>query len=291
MPPTSLQALQAELKRLKAKRSAVDDADLRDALALKIREIEAQIEALAAETPAPEPEPEEDPAEEAPPLTPQLLDQLEKLMREVQVAKMRGQKQEIARLWEEAVRLAPQAPHVLELRGDHLMETGHLKEAIAMYKRAVKHDPKNVALERKYAAGVLRSESALSVEDSLRAGLGGRGPSTENAVGAKSAVLLSVMIPGCGQIVRGETLLGGALLGGWLLSILGVSLLYRDFAGLVSMAGLGNAPPPKSLLVLLPLATGAICHFSAIFQAMSRVKEEEKPKSVERPQPPVDLPY
>lgn len=222
----------------------------------------------------------EEPLPEPP--TPEQLDKAERLIRESRLQKMRGNKTVAGKLLEEALDTAPGSVAVLSAIADDLLERRQSKAAMELYKRALRIDPKNVAVERKYAECVLGTAQFADPTAYTRG-------SELDAASGKIAVILSLFVPGLGQIVTGSVQLGVFLLVGWLG---GWGIAWMIPNGIKGILGLFNnqlqgAKADFNGVVLLPLLFAAICHIWAIFDAASKSGEHQK-KRVDRPTPPVD---
>lgn len=259
-----------------------------EAIAARLKALEeeaaalrASLEAKAAE-PAAEPEPEPEP-EPLAPATPAQIAEAEKALAAARVAKMRGQKQEADRLLEQAQKAAPTAPTVLEAIGDDYAERGQTKKAMDAYKRAHELDPKNIAIERKYAECVLKNDAVANAmmhmlgEDSI-----------ETVANANIATVLSVFVPGLGQMVTGQVPKGATFLGGWLIGWIWAFLTPDGLTNLVK--SVGGAKSSFNTFVLVPVFIALVFHMAAIYDAASRAKSARRPK-VNRPVPPANLPF
>lgn len=228
-------------------------------------------DATAIDSPEDEPLP--------PPPSPEELEKAERLIRESRLQKMRGNKTVAGKLLEEAHDVAPGSVVVIEAIADDLVERRQTKAATELYKKALRIDPKNVSVERKYAECIL---GTMRYDDMMiRSDL--------DAATGKSAVLLSVLVPGLGQIVSGNTRLGLGLMAGWL-GGWGIAWLIPDgLKGVLGLFGVksGGAAVEFNGVVMIPLLLAAVCHLWAIFEAASK-SEGRKRKPIDRPRPPVD---
>lgn len=220
-----------------------------------------------------------------PPLSPEVQAEAESILRQAQVAKMRGLARPAMDLLMQAEKLAPNFPPVLETLGDELAAKSRWKDAQALYGRACKLDKTNVALERKYAQAVLKA--SIPVE-ALLMGLDSPGSMLEQTANAKLATVWSVILPGLGQIVLGETGKGVGLLVGWITSCSVALLIPNGIKGLISVVGNGKDSP--NMIVLVPLLVAFIIWISAVTDAYSHAKTAKK-HTVDRPTPPVNLPF
>ncbi len=282
-PENDDKTLKAELARLRVKRSETKDKDIRAALEVRIQQLEEQIrpaEKAAAE------EEIEIPVE---PPTPVQLAEAEKLVREARVEKMRGNTRGAGDLLKKASEVAPGAPAVLEVLADDLVERKQYEQAKKVYKQAWKLDPKNVGMERKFAMIVAQMDSMGSLEDQLRMNLSDS-PFSESAARASlgAATMYSVLLPGLGHLVLGRKV-GFAILGAWVICGIWVFLMYKDLAQLMTMATGGGRGTPN-VVVMLPVMIMAGIYLGTLASLKSATKKVVR-KNVERPKPPVDLPF
>ena len=285
-PETRAERL-AEIDRLSAKLSAIEDADVRGALVAKIESLKASI--------PPEEIVEEVTVEDLTPPTPAEMEKADGFVRQARVEKMRGNAAKATELLKEAAKAAPNSPALHEALGDDLMERRQIKAAKDAYARAIKLDPKNVGLERKYAEIVLRTATLGSLEDQMRANLSDSPflTSEDTLANAGWATFLSLFVPGSGHLVLGRTVAGIVIMVSWIAMIFWIFLLQKDVLGLLAMVGVraSNASSkPGSLSVLFPIFVAAALHLTAIFQCASLAKGTNR-RSVSRPLPPVDMKF
>lgn len=207
----------------------------------------------------------------------ELIAALEKIERDYQIAKRRGDRKSARDAISRAEELAPGSPLVMEFRGDALADAGSIDEAIKLYKQALEVGPENKSLETKHAELVLKKAMAgdpFQVRD------------YDAAATPKQAVKLSLFVPGLGQYVSGRENQGLIMFGGWIGSIL-ISMLIPSGLGdlLRAIGGRGGSYSP---FVILPIISAFCCHMWSIIEASTRAKQVEKPKTIARPVPPVD---
>ena len=282
---TPAEQLEQEIARVREKQQALEDPELREALQMKIAHLEAKLLAMPKEE-AVEPEllPEKP--------TPEQLHAADGLIRQARVEKMRGNVQRSTELLKEAVEAAPTAPAVLEALGDDLMERKQRKEALNAYKRAVKLDPTNVGLERKYAELVLGSSISMSFDEAMRADWS-ESPllsSNDHVASGPAATLLSIFLPGLGHIVLGRTATGVAILCAWIASFLWLTLMKKDLAEFgAKLYGRASGAQPN-YLVLIPLIL-LVGIFIGTINSLRVPKKLGGRGKVDRPTPPVNLPF
>jgi len=289
--------LRAELAKLKEKRAQTKDRNIISVLDMRINQIEPFL--------PPPPRPKAAPKAEAAAAEEEIAfakiplpsaaesEKAEKLIKQSMLEKRRGNAIGATDLLKKAAEAAPGSPVVLEALADDLLERKLTKQARETYKRALQLDPKNVGLERKYAQTVLQTTMTMSVEDQLRYGMSDSLFITgeDNVAGLKAATFLSALLPGLGQMVVGRTTKGILLMTGWILCIGLFALWNKDFEILAKFVR--GAGPSPNWRVLIPIIGMASIWITAIADLMSGSKPPGRgPKSkIERPKPPVDLPF
>jgi len=280
----SLEQLRAEIRKVEVQILAVADPDVLGALEINLKVLRAQL-----------PQEPEEAAQElrAEPLSPAQIAEAENLIRLSRVEKMRGNAAAATDLLRRATEVAPGSAAVLEGLGDDLMDRKQYREAKIAYGHALKLDPKNVSLERKFGELVLRATpSTMSIEDQLRAGSADSLFSTpsESLANAKVALAMSVMVPGAGQFVLGYTSAGFWFLGTWLVMVGWMVTQQHDMIGVLAMIGVPNKQNitrPDHLVILVPVFAAMLIHVTSIFTVATKIKGREK-RVTSRPAPPVD---
>lgn len=213
-----------------------------------------------------------------PPPTEEEREKAENLVRQANLAKIRGDKVSFEKLIEEAALAAPGSSAVQEAVGDAYVDRRQVRKAKDAYQRAVKLDPTNASAERKFGEMVLSIQLALDP-------MFGKPSPDESLASGKAAVILSFMIPGLGQIVNGETSKGVAFLVTWLVGVIGAILVPNGLTGLMTLIGLRG--PAFNPTVLLPLFLAVSAWMWAIGDAGGRAKRQDK-RMIVHPVPPVD---
>jgi hypothetical protein len=275
----------AELERLRAKQSTIDDEDIRLAIQARIDSLESQIK-RQGQTVASE-------AEEEPPptTTPEQAREADQLIRQSKVEKMRKNSARALTLMKEAAAIAPGSPTVLEALADDLLERRQYKEAMNVFKRALLVDPRNIGLEKKLAHAALKqSGMGLTLDQQLRASLsdspfitGGDAVASVNA-----ARFLNALAPGVGHMVLGRFGTGLTILICYLFCVGWVVYMQKDVTAMVDM--MRGRPAHPNLVVLIPLFFAIIIWMGTQAALGSGVRSQAR-TSVSRPQPPVDLPF
>ncbi len=142
-------------------------------------------------------------------------DEVERLLRQAHIAQMRGNKEEAQSLLQQALEILPDNPDVWEVLGDYRKSAGDIQGAHDAYKRAHELASQNASIERKYAEMVLaltrqqeqyqRWERLLEGKEASDTLLSRRNPGL--------AFLLSLLMPGVGQLYNGQFVKGGIILG------------------------------------------------------------------------------
>lgn len=163
---------------------------------------------------------------------------VEQLLRDAHIQRVRQQWAAAETLCRQALELAPKDVMGLEMLGDLLYEKGSLDEALERYRAALEEQPGKPSLEEKIGRCVL--EKDREERDRVAAELLLTSPAAqrERKRGATITLLLSLLWPGLGQLLTGETLKGGLMAGGWLVSIPGLLELIR-------LMGSMAAPPER----------------------------------------------
>lgn len=222
------------------------------------------------------PEPQDTLVEEIVPPTKEQIEQAEGLIRQAQVAKMRGESAKASRLMEEAAKAAPNAPAVLEVLGDAYMEKRAYANAAAVYKRAHTIQPDNAGIERKYAEAVLSEKTGADPGALL-------GNDVGTYASGKSAILISVVMPGVGHMVAGRIPTGIAFLVAFFLLTV-AAVIFGGFAAFFSLFRTQSDSNFGGLLwVAAPFAVWLWCQID-----MASIARKMEPPKVDRPLPPVD---
>lgn len=299
-PKQAQKRLRDELARLKFKLEHSTDKDIRAVLLMRIDQIVAELgpAAAAALKPGPtvveeEPAEEEEPTDErsapAAPLTPEQLQEVDRLIRQARVEKMRGNAAEATNMLQEAANLAPSSAPVLEALGDNLMERRQVKPAVAAYKKALRINPRNVGLEEKLATSVLRMDVAGSVEDQLRRGMSDSPFLTSEDIVARTpyAFLLSGIFPGAGHLALGKTGTGLFLLLAWIAGWV-VLLVKHDQVENLAKVVAGRSHD-MDMSVIGTIFVMAIIWFAAM--ASLKPRSVSSRRTIEHPVPPANLPF
>ncbi|MDR3690670.1 MAG: hypothetical protein P4L46_14930 [Fimbriimonas sp.] len=298
-----IDALRAEWNRLKVKCAETKDRDILSVLNMRIDQIEISLKGLgtdqsveghAAAEPGSKSDAEEvDVLVNLPEPTPAELEEAERLIRQARLEKQRGNQKAATAALTKATEVAPGSAVVIEAMADDLLERKLIKEARKLLKQAVRLDPKNVGLERKYAETVLRGTSSMSVEDQLRYGVSDSVllSGNDNVAGIVAARFLSAFIPGVGQMVIGRSGKGIVLFVCYALCF-GLLVLWQDDVKalllMFSKTHTGSIHPQ----VFVPIVVGTIVWIAAMADLSGGgSRTQARHTKVDRPIPPVDLPF
>jgi tetratricopeptide (TPR) repeat protein len=228
--------------------------------------------------------------------TPSQIADADNLIKRSLLEKRRGNNREAGDLLRLAADVAPGSPSVLEALGDDIMERGQAKPAAEIYAKALRIQPNNAGIERKYAMAVARSKGTLSIEEALNASLGDSPLSAADAANARIAAILSFFIPGGGQIILGDYVKGLAFFFTWVVLLIWISVAKGQWQALVdSIAGKTAGFNPT---ILIPVVGVLALGIAAAFTCKKGGgpggpggPEVPKKGKGPRPKPPVDLPF
>lgn len=206
-------------------------------------------------------------------------DQAERMLREANLAKMRGDARKYSELLDQAKATAPNSVAIWHAVGDDYRDRRRLADAKTAYEKALAIEPENVTIDRKRAECILEM-TAFSFE-SLAAS------DFESASSGRIAAILSFFVAGLGQIVTGQPVKGAWMMAGWLLGWFAAWLIPNGMSGLMGVFGLSRDAAAFSGVVLLPIALAVSCHLWSISDALVKAKSYAK-KPVAKPIPPVD---
>lgn len=146
-------------------------------------------------------------------------DEVERLLRQAHLEKLRGQSEQARATLQQALELMPDAPDVWELLGDYRREAGDWKGAHEAYQKAYELAPDNPHIERKFAEAVLMLSRQQEQYQMWERALEGKETADATLLPRNSglAFLLSMLMPGVGQLYNGQWVKGGVLLALWVL--------------------------------------------------------------------------
>lgn len=227
---------------------------------------------------APQTEPPADEPAAAP--DPKKVAEADALLVRARLAASRGQRTEAERLLREASDLAPNAPSVLQAIGDAHAEAKRWAEARDAYAKAVRLEPGNVALERKHAAAVF--QIAQGQLDSMSSSAG----HFDGMATARAAALYSLLLPGLGHILSGFVGVGVGIMAAWVFSV--VAFFLTEPGKFVEwMFGRGT---DFNVLTFVFGIVALSIHIGAASVLAKEAKSAAR-RSIDRPRPPVDLPF
>ena len=243
----------------------------------RLRKLEEEVAKLKADMePEAPPEAEEEGEPEGPPreLTAAERVELDNLVKQAQLAKIRKQVSVATDLLKKAAALAPRDPIVLEALGDDLMDRRIFKAAKEAYGKALKQDPTNVALDKKYGQAVYESD--------VRAATFSMDMPDGPVASSNASMFLAIFLPGSGQMVRGKWAKGLFILVGFLVSLAVVIVMY---------SGDAKKTQQDKFLYLIPIGSAIIFWVWGFLDASIGGKGKGPRPPIDRPKPPVDLPF
>jgi hypothetical protein len=222
---------------------------------------------------------EETPAPERPPKpTPEQVEEVERLLQQASLARIRNQNAVAERLLQEASELAPGSAAVQAAIGDELWKRGQFSKARDCYKLAHEIEPETAVYETKWAEAIVGSAGdPLALSSGL----------ADSYASAKSAGCLSMLLPGLGQTVLGDTKRGVVMMVVYVLAWVWALLTPNGLSGFPSLLGYGDRVMVKEFnaMVLLPLFIAIATWLTAISSINVQAKRLA-PKKIERPTPP-----
>lgn len=208
-------------------------------------------------------------------------DAIERDLSRIRLSLQRGARDEAERQLVALEKAWPAWPPVIEMRGDILELAGRSKQAMACYRMAIDRGGRGKLLEQKHATLVLKLAQEADPFTFQAA-------TSEVTANAKIATILSVFVPGLGQIVLGQIGKGVTMLVVWLSAWIWCFMIPNGFKNLLESAT-GRSSDFKAG-ILLPLFIAIGTHLIAIFDAAVKAKSSDRRK-VLRPTPPSDLPF
>jgi hypothetical protein len=206
-------------------------------------------------------------------LTPAVRESLEHGIRKLQLAKKRGDVNLIASILKELHEVAPGSSLVTEIEGDDLIERGQRALARLKYDRARKLDPKNISADRKFA------ETVFAMDASQITALTGNMSDLERVAIAKAHLTQSFLLPGLGQIFKGEMQRGLFMMGGYIIALFWLLLIPNGLVGLLDLFGMSQKTHAAfNGIVFIPLFLMAVFWIWSIADASTEVKKLGKVK-------------
>lgn len=212
------------------------------------------------------------------PSSPEDIAQAESLLRQANLARVRGQNVVADRLLAEAATKAPDSPAVLEAVADDLAQNGNYRKAKETYDKARKLDPQNKSLENKYGEMVLRVDLKIDPATLAEADVG-------TMANAKAAVLLNTLLPGSGYFTLGKTTKALTVLALYLACAAFVVLMPGGVPGVFAFLFQGATVPGFQPIVFAAVALAALLWLYSIFDAAATARRLT-PTNLNRPAPP-----
>jgi tetratricopeptide (TPR) repeat protein len=142
--------------------------------------------------------------------------ELDRLLSQAHVFQMRGEVARAAELLEQAAELQPENAHVWELRGDLLMEMHRYEDARDAFAKALDLHPDEPRLEKRHARAVFQIQERKFEREQMELMVTNPELARPQLVGPRRpslAALLSLLVPGSGQLYNGQYVKGGIILG------------------------------------------------------------------------------
>jgi tetratricopeptide (TPR) repeat protein len=213
-------------------------------------------------------------------------EEAESLLRQAHLARTRGQAAQARELLSRAAMIAPGSATVQEALGDDYFEAHQYRKAAECYAIALAIEPDNQRLDRKRGDAVFFATGAAGGFES-RAAL-------ESTANPKAVVVLSVMLPGVGQLVAGRVVTGVLMLigfvGGWVVALATPGAMRSLAASLGLRSQDVEAGGGSSTAAVVGLLIASVCWLWSVFEALGRASEMRMLKK-ERPKPPVEKPF
>jgi len=207
----------------------------------------------------------------------------DRLLSDANVARLRGDFVAMEKAYRDVIALIGEDGEIVELLGDALNGRGKGAEARDCYQKAGELQPGRASAEIKYARLVLELAEAERVIQANLMEL--ENPSAH--VRAKRHVagssILSILFPGLGQLVNGEYIKGGIVLGVFVLSLTIIALQTDQLARLFRTV-LGRAAPAEGAgqgIAWVPLLFGIIAVFCYVYSIIDAITEATKSSASE----------
>lgn len=202
------------------------------------------------------------------------------LLRQAHIAKTRGEADRSSHMVAEAYQQFPHYPAAILAYVDELLDRGRAGDAVRILDEAVATTPPNLALEDKRAELVLRTRYRAPIDlDEAKA----------NYASGKTALWLSVLLPGLGHMAMENYQRGAWIMAAWLVGIGGVFLVPNGVPGLAGVLS-PHAKVPFNPLVLLPILI-ALAAFAVAVSEMSHIAKQTETLRPTHPVPPENLPF
>lgn len=205
-------------------------------------------------------------------------EEIERLLRTAHIHQVRGERTKARELLQQALELSPEEASIWELLGDYEKEAGNWQAAHDAYKRAHELDPQNATIERKYAEAVLQQTRMQAQYQQWERALEGANDTLTPPRNPGLAFLLSLLMPGVGQLYNGQFVKGGIILGimivGFVLFLVlpgGSDFVYNLLAYLVNPARVrGSVSGLQVFIAIVLLLTWMYAFIDAPLSAAAR---------------------
>jgi tetratricopeptide (TPR) repeat protein len=199
-------------------------------------------------------------------------EEAERLLRQANLQQMRGQHSEASESLKQALELNPEHAPSWELLGDMYRQAGDRDAAREAYKHAHELDAKLTSAERKYAEIVLQVAQEQQQREVWQYAVDN--PQSDLLLPKRNpglAFLLSMCLPGVGQLYNGDFVKGGIVIGIWFIGwvIIFASPEGNAFMGnflrvLLSTSGARGGLSP---LLTFALIVASLVHLYAMIDA------------------------
>lgn len=206
-------------------------------------------------------------------------DQIERIERDMALAQRRNEPGAVRRARQALEALDQEHPGVQMFLADLLVQDHQPAKAIELYKKALERSPGDKEIETKMANAVLAEAGDFGMANFSE---------YETVASAKTNLVLSIILPGLGQVVSGQTKKGAIMMGSWLICLFLAILVPGGLAGFAGLFGIGRESfNPMVLLPLFGMGLVFAISWGDMAGQAKKVMPDRK-RRVEHPTPPVD---
>jgi tetratricopeptide (TPR) repeat protein len=196
------------------------------------------------------------------PTSSEMQNRIRELLGRATLLRARGERQQALQLAEQAAGLDEKSWEAHELIGDILLDIGRGEHALASYRRARELNKSRGVLEEKIGRAALARAARHRVASEAEALLDGMARPSDIKRKPGFAALLSLIIPGLGQLYNGEVIKGFVMAGLFI-------VLFALSA--VAVRGVLAASPTPSQGVLYGPGVDAVDILSELFSGINAV--------------------
>jgi len=192
------------------------------------------------------------------PTASEVQSRIRELLGRATLLRARGEQQEALKLTQEVLSLDEASWEACELTGDLLLDLGKGEEALEMYRRAKDLNASRGVLEEKIGRAALARAKTQASSDLSQALLEGRAQASLPPRKPGYAAILSLIVPGLGQLYNGEPVKGFVVMASFLLvfAMTGMALRGQLSASPLSPRGALYAPQVDVNSVLTGMFSG-----------------------------------